>query len=97
MSKYTKLDIEKLYEKDRIYGCVFDGSIRCYDDCPLCDSTYDCRVLDWLERLPIIDIVECEECKYAEKCEQIIVFDSTENQIEGRKIKFCSHGERINK
>lgn len=45
--------------------------------------------------LPTIDIVRCKECKFAEKCEQIVVFDITENQVEGRKIDFCSYGERI--
>ena len=44
---------------------------------------------------PTIDIVRCKECKFAEKCEQIVVFDITENQVEGRKIDFCSYGERI--
>lgn len=48
-----------------------------------------------LKDLPTIDIVHCQECKYREKCEQIVVFDIGENQIEGRKIGFCSYGERI--
>lgn len=48
-----------------------------------------------LKDLPTIEIVECEECKCAEKCEQIVVFDIGENQTEGRKIEFCSYGERI--
>lgn len=57
-------------------------------------------VADTLESLPTIEVVFCEECAYAPyyrtpHCEQIVVFDSTENQIEGRKIEFCSYGERI--
>ena len=52
-------------------------------------------VADLLESLPTIEIVRCSECKYREKCEQIVAFEIGENQIEGRKIDFCSYGERI--
>lgn len=44
---------------------------------------------------PSIEIVRCGECKYREKCEQIVVFDIWKDQVEGRKIDFCSYGERI--
>lgn len=65
-------------------------------DCPLNDSEIEpCKMGKWLKNLPTIDIVYCKECKHAEKCEQIVVFDIGENQIEGRKIEFCSYGERI--
>lgn len=47
-----------------------------------------------LDELPTIEIVRCSECKYREKCEQIVAFEIGENQIEGRKIDFCSYGER---
>lgn len=60
----------------------------------LADSIKD-DICDALATLPTIDIVFCEECKFAEKCEQIVVFDIGENQVEGRKIDFCSYGERI--
>ena len=65
-------------------------------DCPLNDSGIEpCKMGKWIKSLPTIDIVKCSECKYKEKCEQIVVFDIGENQIEGRKINFCSYGERI--
>lgn len=92
MSKYIKLE-------DAIDGkCPVEDIWEDCIDCPL-DNRADepCKMGKWLKSLPTIDIVRCKECKFAEKCEQIVVFDITENQVEGRKIDFCSYGERIEK
>ena len=50
--------------------------------------------LNALREVPSINIIRCGKCKYRERCEQIVVFDIGENQLEGRKIDFCSYGER---
>ena len=41
---------------------------------------------------PSIDIVRCEECKWADKCSQNIAMANTYQMYE--KINFCSYGER---
>lgn len=90
MSKYMKLDDaidEKCSVEDIWKDCI---------NCPLNNNTTEpCKMGKWIKSLPTIDIVKCSECKYKEKCEQIVVFDIGENQIEGRKINFCSYGEGI--
>ena len=47
-----------------------------------------------IDTAPSLDLVTCAECKYKEKCEQIVVFDIRKNQLEGRKIDACSYGKR---
>ena len=102
MSKYIKLDIEKLYEKNRTYGCIFLGDPYC-DDCPF-DGIY-CRILDWIESLPTIDIVHCEDCKWFIADKPLKLKDGTEiednycsrpNQQSSflKHTDFCSYGER---
>ena len=41
-------------------------------------------------QLPTIDIVRCKECKCAEDCEQMVVFENGKYY----KLDFCSYGER---
>lgn len=41
-----------------------------------------------------IDIVRCKECKYAEDCEQMVVFENGKYITSGYKLDFCSYGER---
>ena len=83
MSRYVDI------EGDWVDDAVKAYSLGYYDD-----DEYAIP-FEALGSAPSIDIVRCKECKYREKCEQIVVFDIGENQVEGRKIDFCSYGERI--
>lgn len=63
---------------------------------------YDKKVLDVdelkkrLSILPTIEVVFCEECKYAPHCEQCLVTTTFGCEIsEGYDVDFCQHGERI--
>ena len=87
MSKYYKAEdvINAIEDKIAEYIPVLYGRY--------CEMPLEIRMA--IESLPTIEIVRCSECKYREKCEQIVAFEIGENQIEGRKIDFCSYGERI--
>ncbi len=85
MSKYIKLE-------DAIYAdCILIDEIEC-DDCPFYDEEYAlCRMVKWLESLPTIDIVECEECRWRYVCSQVV----SDIGCEGATLlRWCSDGER---
>ena len=52
------------------------------------------EVAERIKKLPSIDIVRCKECKYAEDCEQMVVFENGRYITSGYKLDFCSYGER---
>lgn len=61
---------------------------------------YDKQILDVdelrkrLSTLPTIEVVFCEECKYARYCEQCLVTTTFGNEIsEGYEVDFCQHGK----
>ena len=58
MSRYIKLE-------DAIYGdCILIDEIKC-EDCPFYnEERFICRMVEWLESLPTIDIVDCYYCKH---------------------------------
>lgn len=69
------------------------------------DSPYASNdINDYLENakllladLPTIEVVFCEECKYAPYCEQYLVKTTFGDEIaDGREVDFCQHGERKN-
>lgn len=93
MSKYIKLG-------DAIYvDCILINEIEC-EDCPFCAiERSECRMFEWLESLPTIDIVRCKDCKHclSEEIEETmpiyIYCDLWKGETEWDS--FCSYGERI--
>lgn len=84
MSKYIKL-------ADAIYvDCILINEIDC-EDCPFCAiERAECRMVEWLESLPTIDIVLCKDCKHYFRgnwCEIL----KAESMF---KNGFCAYGER---
>lgn len=98
MSKYIKLE-DAIEAYNQAVTNLVESEMEEFDLGDFTECSFDTTQIKLIKRmiasLPTIDIAHCEECKYAEKCEQIAVFDIGENQIEGRKIDFCSYGERI--
>ena len=93
MSKYIKLE-------DAIYAdCILIDEIEC-DDCPFYDEEYVlCRMVKWLESLPTIDIVHCEDCRLAtytvkNRKTNEIFYACPYSSIHNGGKSFCSYGER---
>ena len=52
------------------------------------------RAIQIIKDEPGIEIVRCKECRYAEACEQMVVFESGKYITSGYKLDYCSYGER---
>lgn len=54
------------------------------------------QIIYMLNRIPILDIVKCSECKYFEKPDWSVVFRCTREEEALLRLPsdFCSHGER---
>ena len=52
------------------------------------------RAIKLIQDEPGIDIVRCKDCKYAEDCEQMVVFENGKYITSGYKLDYCSYGER---
>jgi len=54
-------------------------------------------VVAYIDGSPTVEgesVVRCKECKYAEDCEQMVVFENGRYITSGYKLDFCSYGER---
>ena len=40
------------------------------------------------------NFTKCSECVYKDECEQIVVFDIGENEVQGHRTRHCSYGRR---
>jgi hypothetical protein len=40
------------------------------------------------------EVVRCEDCKYQDKCKEVILFDINDNEVMGHRVHWCSYGER---
>lgn len=40
------------------------------------------------------EVVRCENCKYQDKCEEVILFDINDDEVMGHCVHWCSYGER---
>lgn len=38
------------------------------------------------------DIVKCENCKYQDECEEVVLFEVTDNEVMGHRVYWCSYG-----
>ena len=38
------------------------------------------------------DIVKCESCKHQDKCEEVVLFEVTDNEVMGHRVHWCSYG-----
>ena len=38
------------------------------------------------------DIVKCENCKYQDECEEVVLFEVTDDEIIGHRVHWCSYG-----
>lgn len=45
----------------------------------------------------IDEVVRCENCKYQNKCEEVILFDINDDEVMGYRVHWCSYGERKKK
>ena len=54
------------------------------------------QIIYMLNRIPVLDLVRCSECKYFEKPEWSVVFRCTREEEALLRLPsdFCSHGER---
>jgi len=74
MSKYIKLDIEKLYEKHnkdiKMYNCTFNSNVVCDEDCPF--HGWTCEMMDWLESLPVLIVPKTINGVVLKDCDKVI-------------------------
>ena len=38
------------------------------------------------------DIVKCENCKYQDECEEVVLFEVTDDEVMGHRVHWCSYG-----
>lgn len=38
------------------------------------------------------DIVRCENCKYQDECEEVVLFEVTDDEVIGHRVHWCSYG-----
>ena len=89
MSKYY-LELEDVIQ--RLVNAIYEANrgAMSYDE-----ALKRLRIA-YAETMSTINIVFCEECKYAPYCEQRLVKELFGNEIaEWREVDFCQHGERI--
>lgn len=39
-----------------------------------------------------IDIVKCENCKHQDECEEVVLFEVTDDEVIGHRVHWCSYG-----
>lgn len=39
------------------------------------------------------DIVRCENCKYQDECEEVVLFEVTDDEVIGHRVHWCSYGK----
>lgn len=39
------------------------------------------------------EAVRCEDCKYQDKCEELILFDINDDEVMGHRVHWCSYGK----
>ena len=50
------------------------------------------EALDMAIEVLQIDIVRCENCKYQDKCEEVVLFEVTDDEVMGHRVNWCSYG-----
>ena len=38
------------------------------------------------------DIVRCENCKHQDECEEVVLFEVTDDEVIGHRVRWCSYG-----
>lgn len=38
------------------------------------------------------DIVKCENCKHQDECEEVVLFEVTNDEVIGHRVHWCSYG-----
>ena len=38
------------------------------------------------------DIVKCENCMHQDECEEVVLFDVTDDEVIGHRVHWCSYG-----
>ena len=39
-----------------------------------------------------IEPIRCEECKYQDECEEVVLFDVNNEEVMGHRVHWCSYG-----
>ena len=39
------------------------------------------------------DIVKCENCKHQDECEEVVLFEVTDDEVIGHRVHWCSYGK----
>lgn len=50
------------------------------------------EALDMAIEVLQIDIVKCENCKYQDECEEVVLFEVTDDEVIGHRVHWCSYG-----
>ena len=68
-----------------LYGAIEDNQGRDYDEA--------FRMA--IEALQV-DVVQCNDCKHQNECEEVVLFDINDDEIMGHHIHWCSYGRSKN-
>ena len=94
----ASINLNGVTQFDGIVRCGKEQTMRLIDADELGASVIKNTVFDkgdvikLIEDAPIIEIIRCRECKYADKCSRNVAMIDTYQMYE--KIDFCSYGER---
>ena len=55
------------------------------------DSWYE-SVYDMAIEALQIEVVRCKDCKYQNECEEVILFEVTDDEVMGHRVHWCSYG-----
>lgn len=39
-----------------------------------------------------VDMVRCENCQYQDECEEVVLFEVTDDEVIGHRVHWCSYG-----
>ena len=39
------------------------------------------------------DIMKCENCKHQDECEEVVLFEVTDDEVIGHRVHWCSYGK----
>lgn len=56
------------------------------------------QLVEWMKELRVLrireknEVVRCEDCKYQNECEEIVLFEVTDDEVIGHRVHWCSYG-----
>ena len=58
------------------------------------------QLAEWLRELRVLrtkeenEMVRCENCKHQDECEEVVLYEVTDDEVIGHRVHWCSYGRR---